>query len=113
MQGTDRGVVGVTKSDRDKLIVDNMGLVKGVLCRFGIYTNSRDHDDCHSCGLLGLVNAADRFNPSHGVCFSTFADVLISGEIKTFLRKQKQTARLERDGFSFGERAERDSFCHC
>ena len=37
-------------------------------------------------GAIGLLKAIDRFDPSYGVAFSTYAVPLILGEIRRYLR---------------------------
>ena len=60
--------------------------------------------DVIQAGLLGLVQAANRFNPERGVRFSSYAVPLILGEMRAYLRRaksghagrriQEQSARL-------------------
>lgn len=45
-----------------------------------------DIEDLRSAAYLGLVEAANRFKPEHGVCFSTFAYPRINGAIIDYLR---------------------------
>jgi len=47
-----------------------------------------DIEDLRSAAYLGLVEAANRFNPDMGVCFSTFAYPRINGAIIDYLRDQ-------------------------
>jgi RNA polymerase sigma factor (sigma-70 family) len=47
-----------------------------------------DIEDLRSAAYLGLVEAANRFNPDLGVCFSTFAYPRINGAIIDYLRNQ-------------------------
>ena len=41
-----------------------------------------------SCGVLGLIDAVDRFDRSFGVRFQTYASIRIRGEILDHLRRQ-------------------------
>ena len=45
-----------------------------------------DIEDLRSAAYLGLVEAANRFNPDLGICFSTFAYPRINGAIIDHLR---------------------------
>lgn len=45
-----------------------------------------EYEDLYEYGCIGLIKAVDRFEPSFGVAFSTYAVPLIVGEIKRFLR---------------------------
>lgn len=47
-----------------------------------------DIEDLRSAAYLGLVEAANRFNPNLGICFSTFAYPRINGAIIDYLRDQ-------------------------
>lgn len=72
------------KEAREQLILDNMPLVWSMVGRFR-YTN-RDKDELFQIGMVGLLQAIDRFDVSYGVQFSTYAVPMIMGEIRRFLR---------------------------
>lgn len=72
------------KAAKDKIIEDNMGLVYSAARRF--CGRGCDFEDLCQLGCIGLIKAADRFDPSAGNRFSTYAVPLIIGEIKRFLR---------------------------
>lgn len=70
--------------ERERLITDNLGLVRAAAHRFrgrGI-----DYDDLFQAGCVGLCKAADGFEPERGLCFSTYAVPAILGEIKRQFR---------------------------
>ena len=70
---------------RDAFICDNMGLVHACAKRFtgkGI-----EYDDLFQAGCVGLVKAADGFDPQRGLCFSTYAVPLILGEMRHLFRE--------------------------
>lgn len=69
---------------RDERIRQNMPLVGFVTSRF--MGRGYEYDDLYQYGCIGLIKAVDRFDPSYGVTFSTYAVPLIIGEIKRFLR---------------------------
>ncbi len=69
---------------RDERIRQNMPLVGFVTARF--MGRGYEYDDLYQYGCIGLIKAVDRFDPSYGVTFSTYAVPLIIGEIKRFLR---------------------------
>ena len=43
-------------------------------------------DDLFQVGCIGLIKAIDNFDPSHNVCFSTYAVPMIIGEVRRHLR---------------------------
>lgn len=55
-----------------------------------------DRDDATQVAFLGLVNAIDRFDPTRGFQFSTFAWATIRGELKRFHRDQGWAVRVPR-----------------
>ncbi len=70
---------------RDDFICDNMGLVHTCARRFtgrGI-----EYDDLFQAGCVGLIKAADGFDPLRGLCFSTYAVPLILGEMRHLFRE--------------------------
>ncbi len=75
----------VTNSNRnDDLITSNLGLVHAAAHRFkgrGI-----EYDDLYQAGCIGLIKAAESFDPSRGWKFSTYAVPAILGEIKRLFR---------------------------
>ena len=67
---------------RENLILKYMGLVKYVVDRLSMRPPSTiEYNDLYSCGIIGLVSAVDRFDPSRGNKFQTYAICRIRGEI--------------------------------
>lgn len=62
-------------------------------------------DDLVEYGTIGLLEAADRFDPEHGVQFTTFAYYRIRGAIYDGLRGMGWLSRSESAKVRFGERA--------
>jgi len=72
---------------RDELIVEYAPLVRFVVGRLGIPpTNILDQEDLISYGVIGLINAIDRFDPSRGIRFEAFATSRIRGAVIDQLR---------------------------
>lgn len=72
---------------RDKLIEIYMPLVKIIANKLSISLPAYvDRDDCISDGYIGLIQAVDRFDPSLGYKFETFASIRIKGAIIDSLR---------------------------
>ncbi len=72
---------------REKLILENIPLVWSMVKRFH-YTNL-DREELFQIGMVGLLQAVDRFDISYEVRFSTYAVPMILGEMKRFLRDDK------------------------
>ena len=72
------------KEVREVLIEQNLGLVHHIVKR--LLNRGYDTEDLFQIGVIGLIKAIDKFDPSFDVKFSTYAVPLIAGEIKRFLR---------------------------
>lgn len=62
-------------------------------------------DELISCGNLGLVEAAERYEPRYGVTFQTFAYYRIKGAVYDGLRKMGPMSRTEYARSRFASRA--------
>ena len=72
------------KEVREVLSEQNLGLVHHIVKR--LLNRGYDTEDLFQIGVIGLIKAIDKFDPSFDVKFSTYAVPLIAGEIKRFLR---------------------------
>jgi len=71
----------------DSLVLDNLGIVSFVMQRLTPkLPRSIDRDDIRSVGILGLTDAASRFDPTRSVRFRTYAEVRVRGAILDYLR---------------------------
>lgn len=81
-------------SARDALIEENIGLVVHIANRIANrLPNERDRDDLISAGMVGLVEAASRFEPARGMPFGSFAGLRIEGAILDSLRQADRLPR--------------------
>jgi len=72
---------------RGELITVYAPLVRFVVGRLGIPpTSLLESEDLVSYGMIGLINAIDRFDPSRGVRFEAFASARIRGAVIDQLR---------------------------
>jgi RNA polymerase sigma factor for flagellar operon FliA len=72
---------------RDELITTYAPLVRFVVGRLGIpQTSLLEAEDLYSYGIIGLINAVDRFDPSRGVRFEAYATARIRGAVIDQLR---------------------------
>ena len=69
-------------------------MVESCIARFR--WRSVPHDDLAQVARLGLVSAADRFDPDLGCPFSAFARRTIDGELKRYLRDRTWMVRPPR-----------------
>jgi RNA polymerase sigma-B factor len=81
--------------ERDQLIESNLPLARTVARRYA--GRGVDLDDLVQVGAVGLIKAADAFDPGRGVAFTTFATHRIEGEIRHHLRDQKSALRIPRE----------------
>ena len=72
------------KSGRNELVENNLGLVHACANRFR--GRGVEYDDLFQAGCVGIIKAADNFDPSRGFSFSTYAVPVILGEIKRLFR---------------------------
>ncbi len=80
---------------RNKLVRLNTGLVRKVAYRLAQQCNEA-FEDLEQIGYLGLIQAIERFDPSKGNTFSTFAVPYIRGEILHYLRDRSGTVKIPR-----------------
>ncbi len=72
---------------RDQLIMRYVHLVRFVVGRLGIpSTSTLDAEDLLSYGVIGLINAIDRFEPDRGIKFEAYATARIRGAVIDQLR---------------------------
>ena len=72
---------------RDALAVHYMHIVKYVAGRMAINTPPGiDYDDLISWGVLGLLDALDKFDPEQQIRFSTYAGIRVRGAILDQIR---------------------------
>lgn len=95
------------KEARDRLVMENMGLVYSVSRRF--IGRGCELEDINQIGTIGLIKAIDKFDDSFDVRFSTYAVPMIAGEIKRFLRDDgmlKVSRSLKENGYRIRKASE-------
>lgn len=79
---------------REEIILRYIPLVHFVLGRLGIsQALGADYEDAASQGILGLIEAVDRYDASHGTQFSTYAILRIRGKVIDQLRSHDWLSR--------------------
>jgi RNA polymerase sigma factor FliA len=95
----------VALSSRDELIVSHLPLVKYLVKRIAANLPSYlDEEDLISVAVIGLITSAERFEPSRGIRFKTFAEQRIKGTIYDELRAQDWFSRSVREKYKRLER---------
>ncbi|HTX30559.1 MAG TPA: sigma-70 family RNA polymerase sigma factor [Solirubrobacteraceae bacterium] len=84
-----------TGTHREQLIESHLPLVRSIAKRYA--GRGESVDDLVQVGALGLIRASDRFDPSRGVTFATFATPAIEGEIRRHLGDQATSLRIPRE----------------
>jgi RNA polymerase sigma-B factor len=82
------------RSARDELVARFMPLAEYLARRFA--GRGEPLEDLTQVATVGLLGAVDRFDPSRGVPFSTFAAATIVGELKRHLRDKAWAVRVPR-----------------
>jgi RNA polymerase sigma factor for flagellar operon FliA len=83
---------------REDLFMSCIPLIHYILGRMGISREiGTDYEDLVSQGLLGIIDAVDRYDPNFGTQFSTYAAVRIRGKILDYLRSLDWLSRTARN----------------
>ena len=89
---------GVDGKLRDQLIMDYAPLIRFVAQRIASRLPSNvDIDDLISAGVIGLMDAIEKYDPSRDNKFKTYAEFRIRGAILDELRSQDWVPRSVRD----------------
>ncbi len=77
----------MTHAEREALIVDTLPLIRHIAHRVATRLPANiEMRDLVNAGVLGLLDAVDKFEPDRGVKFKTYAEVRIRGAILDSLR---------------------------
>jgi RNA polymerase sigma-B factor len=79
---------------REQLIRLHENLVRFLAAKFA--NRGEPLDDLIQVGMIGLINAIDRFEPERGIKFSTYATPTIVGEIKRYFRDRSWNLKVPR-----------------
>lgn len=81
-------------NDRDRLVLDHLGLAQKLASRYA--GRGEPLEELTQVAMLGLVQAARRFDCERGTRFSSFAVPTILGEIRRYFRDQCWAVRVPR-----------------
>lgn len=88
----------ISSAERDVMIIEHIPLLRHIVGRMNFDgKGGLDQDDLYGFGMLGLIAAADAFDPSRGLKFSTFAYPKIRGAILDELRRMDFLPRGRRE----------------
>lgn len=77
----------LTEEQRQQIILEYYPLVKTIAARMvRRFPNNVDLDEMISEGILGLMDALERFEPARGVPFKSYAEIRVRGAIVDALR---------------------------
>src|SRR5882724_580196 len=87
-------VAGVDSEERERLLIENLPEVRYIARR--IHDRLPSHvpfDDIVHAGILGLIDAVDKFDPSRNVQLKSYARFRIRGAILDSLRQMDWSPR--------------------
>jgi RNA polymerase sigma-B factor len=95
---------------RNQLVKLHAGLVRKVAHRIR-YQCTEPYEDLEQIGFIGLIRAIERFDPSQGCAFSSFAVPYIRGEMLHFLRDKSSIVKIPRrwqELYTEGEKVQKE-----
>jgi RNA polymerase sigma factor FliA len=88
----------LTKEQKDKLILEYAPLIRYIAQKIAVRLPSNiELDDLISSGVIGLMDAIDKYDPTRDNKFKTYAEFRIRGSILDELRAQDWVPRSVRD----------------
>jgi len=82
-------------SERDRIVMEHLPLLRHIVGRMSL-PKGVDRDDMLGWGMLGLISAAEGYDASRGLAFSTYAHSRIRGAILDELRRGDTLPRAQR-----------------
>ena len=77
---------------RNKIVEENLYIVDILIRKY--LGKGVDYDDLYQVGAIALVSAVERFDPSRGYEFRSFATPTILGEIKKYFRDKEWSLKV-------------------
>lgn len=85
------------QTERERLITTHLPKVKYIADRIAAkLPPSVERDDLYGAGVVGLIDAVERFDASRGIAFTTFAEMRVRGAILDNLRSLDWASRATR-----------------
>ena len=79
---------------RNRIVEENLYIVDILIRKY--LGKGVDYDDLYQVGAIALVSAVERFDPSKGYEFQSFATPTILGEIKKYFRDKEWSLKVPR-----------------
>jgi RNA polymerase sigma factor for flagellar operon FliA len=74
---------------RNDIVLHYSQLVKSIALRMrGIYKHYAQLDDVVNQGIIALIDAVEKYDPSRGIKFDTFATIKVKGAVIDYIRSQ-------------------------
>jgi RNA polymerase sigma factor FliA len=90
-----------TSTDRHEIIMEYYPMVKRIALRLASnFPSHVDAEDLTHIGMVGLIEAIDKYNPERAPSFSTYARIRVQGAILDEMRKSDWVPRSVRDRIS-------------
>lgn len=88
---------GFDQTERDYLITSHLPKVRYIADRIAAkLPPSVERDDLYGAGVVGLIDAVERYDASRGIAFTTFAEMRVRGAILDNLRALDWASRSTR-----------------
>jgi RNA polymerase sigma factor for flagellar operon FliA len=85
---------------RDQIVINHLPLVHKVVHTINITNKDYEHEDLVNIGVIGLMDAIDRYDSSHNVSFENYAYTRIKGAIIDEVRKHSRIPRSRMDNLN-------------
>ena len=79
---------------RNRIVEENLYIVDILIRKY--LGKGVDYDDLYQVGAMALVSAVERFDPTKGYEFQSFATPTILGEIKKYFRDKERSLKVPR-----------------
>lgn len=83
----------MTVYEQEEIIINNMPLVRHIASKYHTNKIGIEYEDLVSYGVMGLIDAFNKFDENRGVKFSTYASIRISSYIIDEIRKYSPISR--------------------
>ena len=86
--------MNVSNLPKEKIVEQYIPLVKYIASRIMVgRTTYIEYEDLVSYGLIGLMDAISKFDPNKGIKFSSYASIIIKGEMIDQIRKARPISK--------------------